>query len=309
MDKEYKKILVAGGEGFLGKNIVKKLEERNLNFVSLDLNNGHDFRDFEKTKKLFEEEKFDAVIHCAAFVGGIQFGYEHPAELFYNNILMTTYLMETARLSGVKRFVNPISNCVYPGEASLFKEEELWSGPMHESVASYGFAKKAGLVQGISYNKQYGFDSVHLILPNMYGPGDHFEAVKSHALGALIMKFVEAKRKNIPEVTVWGTGKPIREWLYIEDGAEALIKALFIESNNDPINIGIGKGISIAELASLIKDAVGYEGNIVFDSSKPDGAPTKTMEVSKMKEIFNWTPETQLIDGIKKTVEYYNNNF
>jgi len=309
MGKEYKKILVAGGSGFLGKSVIKKLKERNINLVSLDLIDGYDFRDFGKTKKIIEKEKFDALIHCAAYVGGIQFGYEHPAELFYNNILMTTYLMEAARLAGVKRFVNPISNCVYPGSASLFKEEELWDGPMHESVASYGIAKKAGLAQGQAYWKQYGFDSVHLILPNMYGPGDHFEEIKSHALGALIMKFEEAKRKNIPEVIVWGTGKPIREWLYVEDGAEALVRALFIDSHNEPVNIGIGRGISIAELADLIKDAVRYDGKIVFDPSKPDGAPTKTMEISKMRKIFDWEPKVQLEDGIKKTVEYYKNNF
>jgi len=309
MEREYKKILVAGGCGFLGKSVIQELKKRNLNFVSLDLTTGHDLRDLEKTKKVFDKEKFDAVIHCAAFVGGIQFGYEHPAELFYNNILMTTYLMEVARLTGVKRFINPISNCVYPGSSFLFKEKELWDGPMHESVASYGLTKKAGLVQGQSYYKQYGFDSVHLILPNMYGPGDHFEEVKSHALGALIMKFEEARRKNIPEVAVWGSGKPIREWLYVEDGAEALVRALFIDSYNEPINIGIGKGISIAELAILIREAVGYNGKIIFDPSRPDGAPTKTMEVSKMRKIFDWEPKTQLEDGIRKTVEYYKNNF
>lgn len=305
MIQEYKKILVAGGKGFLGQNVVEKLQERNLNFVSLDLADGYDFRDFEKTKKIFEKEQFDAVIHCAAFVGGIQFGYQYPAEIFYNNILMTTYIMEAARLTGVKRFVNPISNCVYPAHLPLFKEEELWSGPMHESVLSYGFVKKAGLVQGWSYQQQYGFDSLHLILPNMYGPSDHFDEIKSHALGALIAKFIQAKENHQPEVVLWGTGKPIREWLYVKDGAEAVVQSLFLEPQIDPINIGSGKGVSIAELAELIKKEIGYQGKIIFDSKKPDGALSKIMNVDKMLKVFQWQPKTDLKDGIKKTVEWY----
>lgn len=308
MIREYKKILIAGGKGFLGQNVAKNLKEKNLNFVILDLVDGYDFRDFQKTLDIFEKEKFDAVIHCAAYVGGIQFGYKHQGEMFYNNIQMTSNLMEAARLAGVKRFVNPISNCVYPAHLSLFLEDELWSGPLHESVLSYGLARKASWVQGWSYQKQYGFDSVHLILSNMYGPHDHFEEEKSHALGALIMKFSEAKKKNNPEVVVWGTGKPVREWLYVEDGAEALVKGLFIESHIDPINIGLGKGISVAELAEAIKREVGYEGKIVFDTSKPDGAFMKTMDNKKMLEIFKWQPRTEIEEGIKKTIKYYNDH-
>ena len=309
MTKEYKKILVAGGKGFVGQNVVKKLKERNLNFAVLDLIDGHDFRDFEKTKAIFEKEKFDAVIHCAAFVGGIQFGYKYPAQMYYDNIIMTSYLMEAARLTKVKRFVNIISNCVYPSHLSFFKEEELWAGPMHESVLSYGFAKRAGLVQGWSYQKQYGFNSVHLIIASMYGPGDHFNEERSHALGALIKKFVDAKKNNRPEVTLWGSGKPIREWLYVEDGAEAIVKSLFIEPHIDPINIGVGEGVSIIDLAQLVRKEAGYEGKITFDTSKPDGVFSKVMDNTKMIEIFKWHPEINLEDGIKKTVKYYQDNF
>lgn len=309
MKPDFKKIFVPGGDGFLGKSVVKKLKEENINFVSLSLKDGFDFRNLKQTKELFEKEKFDAVINCAAFVGGIEFGYEHPGEIFYNNILMQTYLMESARLSGVKIFINPISNCSYPSHLVKFKEEEWWSGPLHESVLSYGFARKSSWVQAWAYNKQYGFNSIHLILSNMYGPRDYFNEVRSHALTALVMKFVEAKRKNLPEVIVWGTGKPIREWLYVEDGAEALIRALEIKPQVEPINIGRGEGISILKLAEKIKEMSGFKGKIVFDESRPDGAFCKIMDVEKMKKVFDWEPSTNLEDGIKKTIEWYENNF
>ncbi len=305
----YKKIFVPGGNGFLGKRVAKKLKEKNIDFLSFSLRDGFDFRNFEQTQKLFEKEKFDGVINCAAFVGGIKFGYEKPGEIFYNNILMATNLMEAARLAKVERFINPISNCVYPARLTDdFKEEELWTGDLHESVRVYGFARKASLIQSWAYHQQHGFKTLNLILPNMYGAGDHFEEIRSHALGALIMKFVEAKKKSKPEVIVWGSGKPVREWLYVDDGAEALMRALEIEPTIEPINIGVGKGISILELAELIKEVVAYKGKIVLDKSKPDGALHKTMDSSKMKKIFNWQPEISLKEGIEKTVKWYINN-
>lgn len=188
----FKKIFVPGGNGFLGRRLVRKLKEKDIKFVYLSLRDGIDFRNFKQTKELFEKEEFDAVINCAAFVGGIQYGYEKPGEIFYNNILMSTNLMEASRLTDVKRFVNPISNCSYPARLTKdFKEEEWWDGPLHESVLVYGFVRKASWVQSWAYYKQYAFKTVNLILPNMYGPGDHFNETRSHALGALIMKFVK----------------------------------------------------------------------------------------------------------------------
>lgn len=303
------KVFVPGGNGFLGRRVVKKLREKGIDFVSLSFRDGVDFRDLNQTKELFLREKFDAVINCAAFVGGIQFGYEKPGEIFYNNILMATNLMEAARLTGVKRFINPISNCSYPGHLTKdFKEKEWWDGPLHESVLVYGFVRKASWVQSWAYYKQYGFVTINLILPNMYGPEDHFDEKRSHALGALIMKFVEAKRKQLPEVVVWGTGKPVREWLYVDDGAEALLRALNIDLAIEPINVGLGVGVSISELAQLIKEVVGYEGRIIFDLSKPDGAPHKTMDNRRLKRIFNWVPATSLKEGISKTVAWYLEN-
>jgi len=304
----FKKILIPGGDGFLGSSVVEKLKERKINFLSFSLKNGYDFRDLNQTKKLFEKEKPDAVINCAAFIGGIQFGLKKPAEIFYNNTLIFSHITECSKLTGVKRLINPISNCVYPAHLSKFREEELWSGPMHESVMPYGVVRKANWVQNWAYWKQYGFESINLILPNMYGPRDHFDEVRSHALGALITKFITAKRNNLPKVFVWGTGKPIREWLYVEDGAEALVRSLEIKSTIEPINIGRSEGISILETAKLIKEITEYKGEIVLDESKPDGAPCKIMENSKMKEIFNWAPSTDLKEGIKKTVKWYLSN-
>lgn len=301
-----KKVFVPGGTGFVGKIVVAKLKEKGINYITTSQSLGVDFRDLEQTKLFFEKERPDYVINCAAFVGGIKFGLEHRGEIFFNNILMATNLMEAARLSGVKRFVNPISNCAYPEHLTKFKEKDFWSGPLHESVLAYGAVRKMSWVQGWAYQKQYGFDSVHLILPNMYGPGDYFDETRSHALGALVMKFAEAKKQGKPEVVVWGTGKPIREWLYVDDGAEALIRGLEIPSTIEPINIGRGEGVSVKELAALIKEAVGYQGKMVFDTAKPDGALCKIMVVDRMKEIFKWTPLTTLKEGIKQTIEDYN---
>ncbi|MBI2857794.1 MAG: NAD-dependent epimerase/dehydratase family protein [Chloroflexi bacterium] len=295
-----------GGHGFLGQRVCLKLKEKGVNFVALSLRDGFDFRDFAQTKKLFDDEKFDAVINCAAFVGGIQFGYEKPGEIFTNNILMSTNLMEASRLSGVKRFVNPISNCSYPARLTQdFKEEQWWDGPLHESVLTYGFVRKASWVQSWAYSRQYDFQTANLILPNMYGPGDHFEEKRSHALGALIMKFVEAKRRNLPEVVVWGTGTPVREWLYVDDGADILIKALDAAPTSEPINVGVGAGISVLGLAELIREIVGYCGKITLDPSRPDGAPYKTMDNARLKSLFNWVPRTSLKEGIKQTVAWY----
>lgn len=305
----YRKIFVPGGNGFLGKRVLARLKERNIDFISLSRRDGIDFRHLEQTTELFEKEKFDAVINCAAFVGGIRFGYEKPGEIFYNNILMSTNLMEASKLTGVKRFINPISNCTYPGHLTRdFKEEEWWNGALHESVLVYGLVRKASWVQSWAYYKQYGFETINLILPNMYGPGDHFDETRSHALGALIMKFVEAKRGNQPEVIVWGSGKPVREWLYVDDGAEVLTRALEIKPTVEPINVGVGKGISILELAELIKEIVSYNGKIVLDKTRPDGAPYKVMDNTRLSKIFNWVPPTSLREGIKKTVEWYMNS-
>lgn len=298
-------ILVTGCTGFLGKRVCRLLDSKGIPYLGISRQNGPDLRERRESLAFFKEKQPTQVINCAAFVGGIQFGFKHPAELFQNNLLMTLNLLEAAHISKVKRLVNPISNCAYPGDATFFKEGEFWNGPLHESVMVYGFARKASWVGAWAYAKQYGLDVINLILSNMYGPEDHFEEERSHALGALIMKIVRAKRIGQAQVVVWGSGKPVREWLHVDDGAEAMVRALNVASYVDPINIGIGKGISIWELATLIKDLVGYDGELVLDASKPDGAPYKTVDGSRCAQHFGWSPHRDFQQGVAEAIQWY----
>lgn len=301
-------ILVLGSTGFLGKRVCRKLDYNNMEYVGTSLSLGVDLRNKDEASKLFEDVRPDYVINCAAFVGGIQFGYKHPAEIFKNNMEMFMNILDCCNKFSVKRLVNPISNCAYPADATFFKEDEFWNGPLHESVLSYGFVRKASWVASWAYNRQYNLDVVNLILSNMYGPEDHFDEERSHALGALIKKIVDAKNNNHSDVIIWGCGKPVREWLYVDDGAEAIIRGLSIESHIEPINIGVGKGISIIDMANLIKDIVGYKGELVLDLTKPDGAKYKTVDGSLGKKIFNWTPEMDFKQGVINTIEWYINH-
>lgn len=301
-------ILVTGYTGFLGKRVCRKLDAMGQAYTGISARTGPDLRDRQATLAFFDANRPEKVINCAAFVGGIQFGYKHSAELFHNNMHMTLNLLEAAHKSRTQRIVNPISNCAYPGAASLFKEDELWDGPLHESVMVYGFARKASWVGAWAYAKQYGLDVVNLILSNMYGPEDHFEEERSHALGALIMKIVRARQLGQPKVVVWGSGKPVREWLHVDDGAEAMIRGLNALPTLEPLNIGVGKGISIIEMAVLIKELVGYEGKLVLDESRPDGAPYKTVDGSRGAMHLGWQPERDFRIGVADAIDWYIKN-
>ncbi len=302
------KIAVTGATGFLGKRVVKKLRERGDQPVITSLSMGVDLRDQAQTIEFFQREKPDILLNCASFVGGIQFGYKYPVDLFENNLLMNVNILKAARESGVKRIVNPISNCVYPAKATLFKEEEIWDGPMHESVLVYGFVRKAFWVGSWANHRQYGLDVINIVLSNMYGPEDHFEEERSHALGALIMKFVEAKRKNQPHVNVWGSGKPVREWMHVDDGAEAMIRSIEMPATEDFVNIGIGQGISVIEMCELIKEIVGYEGAIQLDPSKPDGAAYKTVDGTRGEQLLGWKPSIPFREGVAQAIRWYEQN-
>jgi GDP-L-fucose synthase len=301
-------ILVAGATGFLGKRVCRLLKSKNMDFMATSKSLGVDLRDRQSTIDFMCQVQPDYVLNCAAYVGGIQFGLKHPVELFHNNLMMTLNLLEASKLSNVKRIVNPISNCAYPGEATLFKEKEFWNGPLHESVMVYGFARKLSWVGSWAYAKQYNLDTINLILSNMYGPEDHFDEERSHALGALIMKIVHAKENSKSEVVVWGTGNPIREWLHVDDGAEVMVRAMKVDPLIDPINIGIGKGISIFNMANLIKQIVGYHGELKLDLSKPDGAPHKTMDGLKGAKHFGWQPEKDFKMEVAATIKWYLDN-
>jgi GDP-L-fucose synthase len=303
------KIAVTGATGFLGKRVVKKLQARGLDPVCTSLSMGVDLRDYKQAEAFFQDEKPDILLNCAAFVGGIQFGYKYPADLFENNLLMNVNLLRAARESGVGRIVNPISNCVYPAQATLFKESEIWNGPMHESVMVYGFVRKAFWIGSWANRRQHGLDIINIVLSNMYGPEDHFEAERSHALGALVMKFVEAKRQNLPHVDVWGTGKPVREWIHIDDGAEAMIRGIKAPATEDFINVGIGVGVSVLELCELIKELSGYQGALKLDPSKPDGAPFKTVDGAKGERLLGWKPSIPFREGVAETIRWYEKNY
>ena len=302
------KILVTGATGFLGKRLCERLNELNCDYVRTSLSLGLDLRSENDVIDFFSKINPDIVINCAAFLGGVQFGYEHPAEMFYNNIKMEISLLEACKAAKVKRLINPIGNCSYPGIAEIYKEDEFWNGPLHDSVLAYGLAKKAFCVGSWAYHRQYGLDIVNLVFPNMYGPGDHFDPTKSHAVGGLIKKFVDASANGDKEVVVWGTGSPIREWLYVDDAVEALIRAIDIENKYDIVNIGVKNGVSIKETAEILKRITGFKGELVFDTTKIDGAPIKIMDSTRCEEVFHWIPQMPFEEGLANAVKWYKNH-
>ncbi len=300
------KILLLGATGFLGTRITKRLDKEGIAYTPVSLSLGTDLRDLSQFRTLFEKEQFEIIFNCAAFVGGIQFVSKRAGEVYYNNSLINTYLFELAKEFKIKRIINPISNCSYPRDLfENFKESEWWNGELEESVLTYGFIRKASYVQSWAYHRQYGLETINLLIPNMYGPDDHFQEVRSHAMGAQIMKITEAHVNKQPKVIVWGSGKPIREWLYVDDCVNAMLRAIDIPFTNEPINVGVGRGISVWEMVTAIKKAVGYEGELELDTTKPDGAPYKVMDATKFKKAFSYFKFTPLEEGIPKTVDYY----
>ncbi len=302
-------ILITGGMGFLGKTVARNLQNKKNPFITTSLSLGLDLRDRKETELFFNKHKPTSVIHCAAYVGGLQFGLKNPVDVFENNMQITLNVFHASRLVGVKRVIHPISNCIYPGKAHFFKEDAVWEGELHESVQAYGGARKALYLASQAYQKQYGLDVLNLVLSNMYGPDDHFQEERSHALGALVQKFVTAKRNSLPRVTVWGTGAPVREWLYVEDAAEALVRGLAVPAQKHLVNIGHGHGVSIKDLAKQIAQVVGYQGEIYFDVSQPDGAPFKTVDGSRGEALLGWKPATPLSEGLQKTIKWFEENF
>lgn len=298
-------ILVLGDSGFLGKAVCKNLTNKGIPYIGTSLSKGCDLQIEQEFSRFLGDKNVDKIINCAAFSGGLQFAMSNPVDLFHKNISIISTMYKVAHEHGIKRIVNPISNCVYPAKATLFKEEELWDGPLHESVYIYGFTRRAEIALGWAYRKQYGMESINVVCSNMYGPGDHFDLLKSHALGASIMKFVEAARVQCPTVIVWGTGKPVREWLYVDDAAEALVRGLYIRPYDDIINLGTGKGISMKNLVELIAHYTNYNGEIIYDTSKADGAEFKTVDGTRGRELLGYTPQTSLEEGIIKTISWY----
>lgn len=302
-------IVVTGATGFLGQRVCALLQAQGRPFTRISRSLGTDLRDAAATQdaltRAYSGHEERKLIHCAAHVGGIQFGLTQAAELFHHNLAMTLALYEAAVACGVQRVVNPISNCAYPGAATLFKEAEFWDGPLHESVLAYGFARKASWVGAWAYRQQHGLDVLSLILSNMYGPGDHFEPQRSHALGALIHRIHEAKLAGAAEVPIWGTGTPVREWLHVDDGAESLVRALEAPAAVEPVNIGVAQGISILDMAQLIAAELGYTGLLRPDPSKPDGARHKTVDGTQGERLLGWRPSRDFRAGVRETIDWY----
>jgi GDP-L-fucose synthase len=303
-------VVVTGGAGFLGSFICDRLRALNCGVnITIPRKKDYDLTHPDACQKLMADAKPDLVIHCAAFYGGIWINQLHPGRIFYENLVMGAHLMEAARIANIRKFVGIGTACSYPGylEGEL-KEADLWSGPPHETVINYGLTKKMMAVQGWAYKKEYNFNAIHLILTNLYGPRDTFHIRRAHVVSALIKKFVEAELQKAPSVEVWGSGKPIREFLYIEDCAEAILLAAEKYNDTLPLNIGTGVGTTIRELVNEIQNVSGYEGKLAWNSEKPDGQLKKLLDVSRMKEFLQWTPPTSLHQGLEKTISWYSQN-
>ena len=301
-----KKILVTGGAGFLGSFLINILKERSVNEVNIKIPRSRD-TDLRRWENCFEIVKdIDIVIHLAARVGGIGFNMKYPATLFYDNAIMSIQVMEASRLAGVQKFVTVGTVCAYPKFTPVpFKEEDLWNGYPEETNAPYGLARKMLLVQSQAYRKQYDFNSIFLLPVNLYGPGDNFALESSHVIPALIRKFIEAVKNNKKEVEVWGTGEASREFLYVEDAAEGIILATERYNKPEPVNLGAGFEIKIKDLVELIAEFTGFEGEISWDTTKPDGQPRRCLDVSRAKKEFGFEAKTDFREGLKKTIEWY----
>lgn len=301
-----KYVLITGGTGFLGSHLVEELQRRGLpkENITIPRSKEMDLRVWENCLDVCDSQ--DMVIHLAASVGGIGFNQENPATLFYDNAIMGVQLMEAARRRNVKKFVQLGTICSYPKFTPVpFKEENLWDGYPEETNAPYGLAKKMLLVQAQAYRQQYGFNAIYLLPVNLYGPRDNFDPRSSHVIPALIRKFVEAKERGDKSVTLWGTGKATREFLYVEDAAHGIAMASERYDGAEPVNLGAGFEISIAELAAMIKEITGFDGELVYDTSKPDGQPRRMLDTSRAKGYFGFKSGVEFRTGLERTIEWF----
>jgi len=301
-----KNVTVTGESGFLGSYVVKKLEERGCRNIFVPRSKDYDLVHYRACEKVYEDSRPDIVIHLAARVGGIGANRENPGKFFYENLMMGVQMMDLGRRAGIEKFVAMGTVCAYPKFTPVpFKEEDLWNGYPEETNAPYGLAKKMMLVQSQAYRQQFGFHSIFLLPANLYGPGDNFDPDSSHVIPALIKKCVDASKMVKSEITVWGTGEPTREFLYVEDCAEAIARATEGYDQSDPVNIGTGQETSIKGLLSIICKTTGFKGRIIWDSTKPDGQPRRCLDVSKAEREFGFKASVGLEEGLRKTVDWY----
>ncbi|RKY21332.1 MAG: GDP-L-fucose synthase [Planctomycetota bacterium] len=306
---ENKRVVVTGGAGFLGSYIIKGLQKRNCTNILIPKIEDYDLVNINDIVRMYEDMRPDIVIHLAAVVGGIGANREHPGEFFYKNLMMGTQLIEQGRLHNIEKFVAIGTVCAYPKFTPVpFKEDNLWDGYPEETNAPYGLAKKMLLVQSQAYRAEYDFNSIFLLPVNLYGPGDNFNPASSHVIPALIKKCVDAIEAGDDYIECWGTGSASREFIYAADAAEGILLATELYNGSEPVNIGAGFEITIKELVEKIVKLTGFEGEIRWDSSKPDGQPRRRLDVSRAKEYFGFEAKTSFDEGLKETVKWYKKN-
>jgi GDP-L-fucose synthase len=305
----YKRVAVTGGAGFLGRFLTEKIGA--FPGVEIFVPRSHQYNLIEKDDivRFLNDAQPDLVIHLAAVVGGIGHNKNNPGRFFYDNLMMGVQLIEQSRLHGVKKFVATGTVCAYPKFTPVpFKEDDLWNGYPEETNAPYGLAKKMMLVQSQAYREQYGLNSIFLLPANLYGPGDNFNLETSHVIPALIRKCVEAKRRGADVMEVWGSGKPSREFLYVEDCAEGIVKAAASYDESDPVNLGNGREVVIKDLVETIARLTTFEGEIRWQADKPDGQPRRQLDITRAFEKFGFRARTSLEEGLRKTIEWYEAN-
>lgn len=304
-----KRIVVTGGSGFLGRHVIGLLERRGYEHLFVPRSRMYDLTKETDIVRMLEDAKPDVVIHLAAVVGGIGANQKLPGTFFYDNLMMGVQLMEQSRRFGVEKFVSIGTICSYPKYTPVpFRESDLWNGYPEETNAPYGLAKKMMLVQSQAYRQQFGFNSIHLLPVNLYGPGDNFDLESSHVIPAIIRKCIEAIDTGAKSITLWGTGHVTREFLYAEDAAEGIVKATERYDLSEPMNLGSGYEISIRELAETIRRLTGYEGEIRWDAGKPDGQPRRQLDVGMARDRIGFVAKTDLETGLKQTIEWYRQN-
>ena len=299
-------VTVSGGCGFLGSFVCDKLRIRGATYIFIPRSKDYDLVQPEHITRLLQDAKPDVLIHIAALAGGIGLNREKPADLFYKNIMMGIPLMHQAWEQGVDKFVALGTVCAYPKFANTpFREDELWDGYPEETNAPYGLAKKMLLVQAQAYRQQHDFNAIYLLPVNLYGPKDNFDPASSHVIPALIRKFVEAKENGERQVELWGDGSPTREFLYVEDAAEGIVLAAERYDGDEPVNLGSGYEISIKDLAELISRLVGFEGELVWNDTYPNGQPRRLLDVSRAEELFGFRARVNFEEGLRNTIDWY----
>lgn len=304
-----RRFCVTGGAGFLGLVVCRKLRERGATDIFIPLIENYDLVDRDSIRQMLDDAKPDVIIHLAAQVGGIGANREHPAEFFYNNLMMGVQLMHAAWQRKVEKFVAIGTICAYPKFTPVpFREENIWDGYPEETNAPYGLAKKMLLVQAQAYRQQYGYNAIFLLPVNLYGPGDNFHPDSSHVIPALIRKCVEAREQGLPEIIAWGDGSPTREFLYVEDAAEGILLATEKYNGAEPVNLGSGYEISIRDLTNLIARLTGYTGRITWDASKPNGQPRRGLDTRRAMDYFGFKAGMPFEEGLRHTIDWFEAN-